>query len=314
MLELTQLVKLAYQTSLSPLHPENPVHLQWLLFTVIIYYFCVLYDKKENHFIQINTNRDDHIFFIIPKGYFRVRYFVLDLFYGLISIFAIILMIHFLVFKSINLSHITNNYIDLEVIQSIHATTFNALGSTGSLLIYSALFVIFHDFMKYLSHRMMHEIDFLWQFHKIHHDTELLTPITIFRIHPVEPVVRSIFMAMSVSIFVALSKLFFKETYHIYFFSVPLLVLFSNLYNNFSHTHIWIHWPYFANFLRSPAMHQVHHEKHHYRKNVNYSNIFSIWDYIFNTIENPKEYRKIHFGINSQKLSTKNSSVKFKFR
>ena len=40
-------------------------------------------------------------------------------------------------------------------------------------------------FHHYLSHR----IPFMWEFHKVHHTAEVLTPVTIFRVHPLDTVV-----------------------------------------------------------------------------------------------------------------------------
>ena len=43
-----------------------------------------------------------------------------------------------------------------------------------------------YEFGYWLDHYFSHNIPFLWEFHKVHHTAEVLTPITNFRVHPVD--------------------------------------------------------------------------------------------------------------------------------
>ena len=56
-------------------------------------------------------------------------------------------------------------------------------------IIFTVIYFIFDDFSKFLVHMLMHKIPFLWSFHKIHHSAEVLTPMTVFRTHPIEGVI-----------------------------------------------------------------------------------------------------------------------------
>ena len=51
---------------------------------------------------------------------------------------------------------------------------------------YTVVFFFARDLGLYLGHWVQHRFDFLWQFHKVHHSAEVLTPITNFRVHPVD--------------------------------------------------------------------------------------------------------------------------------
>jgi len=57
-----------------------------------------------------------------------------------------------------------------------------------TLLVLSYTFTLFivSDFTRFLLHYAMHRYKFLWRFHSIHHSAEVLTPITYYRVHPVE--------------------------------------------------------------------------------------------------------------------------------
>ena len=80
------------------------------------------------------------------------------------------------------------------------------------LVIIISAFTLFHflleDFSKYFVHRLMHKWPILWAIHKVHHSATFLTPMTVFRTHPLEGVVfslRSAFtQAISISSFVFL--------------------------------------------------------------------------------------------------------------
>ena len=43
-----------------------------------------------------------------------------------------------------------------------------------------------YELAYWLDHYLSHEIPFLWEFHRVHHTAETLSPFTVFRVHPVE--------------------------------------------------------------------------------------------------------------------------------
>ena len=49
------------------------------------------------------------------------------------------------------------------------------------------------DIGHYISHYIQHKVPFFWEFHKVHHAAEVLTPVTAFRAHPVESILDSLF-------------------------------------------------------------------------------------------------------------------------
>src|SRR5262245_60706140 len=48
------------------------------------------------------------------------------------------------------------------------------------------LYWIVFDLGYWFAHWLMHRMPVLWEFHKVHHSAEVLTPLTEFRQHPVE--------------------------------------------------------------------------------------------------------------------------------
>ena len=60
------------------------------------------------------------------------------------------------------------------------------LGVTAARVLYTVLFFIAYDFTRFVAHGLLHDVPVLWQFHKVHHSAEVLTPLTNYRAHPVE--------------------------------------------------------------------------------------------------------------------------------
>ena len=45
------------------------------------------------------------------------------------------------------------------------------------------------DAALWFTHWLFHVVPELWEFHKVHHSAEVMTPITAARMHPVEEIV-----------------------------------------------------------------------------------------------------------------------------
>ena len=54
------------------------------------------------------------------------------------------------------------------------------------VLSYTLALFLLSDLSRYCLHRLMHTIPFLWKFHQVHHSAEVLTPVTFYRVHPLE--------------------------------------------------------------------------------------------------------------------------------
>ena len=60
------------------------------------------------------------------------------------------------------------------------------MGQVAIRVAYTITFFVLLDFGHYLAHLAQHRIPLLWEFHKVHHSAEVLTPITNGRLHPVD--------------------------------------------------------------------------------------------------------------------------------
>ncbi len=167
-------------------------------------------------------------------------------------------------------------------------------------LIATVIIVVTSDFCKYWAHRAHHEWRFLWPFHAVHHSADVLTPLTVQRVHPLEPMIRD--MLMTVIVGVVQGFVLYAIVGQINIATIgganALYFLFNALGANFRHSHIWISYgPVLERILISPAQHQVHHSvaiKHH---DKNYGSMFALWDWMFGTLYIPTEHEKLTFGV-----------------
>lgn len=55
----------------------------------------------------------------------------------------------------------------------------------------------------WIGHWLMHRVPFLWEFHKVHHSAEIMTPLTEWRQHPVEFLVVPLAISLTTSLTLA---------------------------------------------------------------------------------------------------------------
>jgi sterol desaturase/sphingolipid hydroxylase (fatty acid hydroxylase superfamily) len=165
-------------------------------------------------------------------------------------------------------------------------------------VLYTVLFFVAYDFGRFLAHWVQHQFDSLWQFHKVHHSAEALTPITSFRVHPVDLFIMGLggnfFGGVVTGVFFYLTD---GEITVVTFLGTHLLIAVYNLIGNLRHSHIWLDYGVIGYVFISPAQHQVHHSTlpQHIGKNCGFA--IAIWDYIFGTLYVPREKETFPMGL-----------------
>jgi sterol desaturase/sphingolipid hydroxylase (fatty acid hydroxylase superfamily) len=167
------------------------------------------------------------------------------------------------------------------------------------LVTFSAIGLVLFDIGHYLSHYVQHKVPFFWEFHKIHHAAEVLTPVTAFRAHPVEAILDSLFQgplqALGLAVFY---YLYGGRQFVVTFVGMNGVLLFYYLVGNLRHTHLWISFgPKLEHILCSPAQHQIHHSRAPQHLDTNFSEYFSFLDWIGGTLYVPKGREELDFGL-----------------
>jgi sterol desaturase/sphingolipid hydroxylase (fatty acid hydroxylase superfamily) len=153
----------------------------------------------------------------------------------------------------------------------------------------------------WFNHWLSHKVPVLWEFHKVHHNAEVLTPLTNFRVHPVYSFIFANILAFAAAVANGLGNYMFGDTAFQYALSDNniILVLFIHAYVHLQHSHLWITFQgVWGRLFCSPAHHQVHHSDDPKHFNKNFGSCLAIWDWMFGTLYVPEKQReKLTFGL-----------------
>jgi sterol desaturase/sphingolipid hydroxylase (fatty acid hydroxylase superfamily) len=156
--------------------------------------------------------------------------------------------------------------------------------------------LIVRDFIQWNIHRLLHRVNFLWEFHKVHHSVEQMGFAAHLRYHWVENVVyRTLEYIPLAMIGFGINDFFIV---HIFTLSV----------GHFNHSNFRLKLGPLKYIFNNPDMHIWHHAKvlpEERRFGVNFGLTLSIWDYLFKTNYIPEDGRDIQLGFeNSESFPT----------
>lgn len=174
----------------------------------------------------------------------------------------------------------------------------------GLTIAFSLYIVVALDLSLFVAHYIQHKNRYLWEFHKVHHSAEVMTPLTVYRMHPIDDMITataSVFITgiasgIFTTIFPKGAATFSVAELNVFYFVFYLLGY------NLRHTHIWLSYgAFWSKIFISPAQHQIHHSEDtkHYDKNFGF--IFAFWDYFTGSLYIPKEKENLVFGIGPEK-------------
>jgi sterol desaturase/sphingolipid hydroxylase (fatty acid hydroxylase superfamily) len=178
---------------------------------------------------------------------------------------------------------------------------------------FSLFLILTIDFGYYYNHYIRHKTSILWEFHKIHHTAEVLTPFTLFRHHPLDYLIQtltvSLFSGLAIGIW---TYLFGNQMEVLYLNGIPFVLFIFYITGNFRHAHIWLSFPYWVSHIFiSPAQHYIHHANESKYYDANYGKIFAIWDWMFGTLYVPKTFEKLPLGLPNDEAKNFNTVGKF---
>lgn len=165
--------------------------------------------------------------------------------------------------------------------------------------VFTITFLVFEDLSRYGLHRLMHRVPWLWRFHRAHHSALVLTPLTLYRVHPVE---MTLYYLRSLLVFGAVSGVFI----YLWGSSVKgwqilgvdaIGFLFNFAGANLRHSHIWLSFGWLERWLISPAQHQIHHSNNPKHFNCNYGSMLAVWDRWFGSWMGAAKRERLTFGL-----------------
>lgn len=163
-----------------------------------------------------------------------------------------------------------------------------------------ALFLAY-ELGYWIDHYLKHRVPVLWELHKVHHTAEVLTPLTTFRMHPLDSLVFGQILAITAALANGVTAYLFGDTTYQYALAETniILIVFIHLYIHLQHTHVWIAFRgVLGRIFLSPAHHQIHHSTNPVHFNRNLGSCLALWDWLFGTLHIPAKTReRLAFGV-----------------
>jgi sterol desaturase/sphingolipid hydroxylase (fatty acid hydroxylase superfamily) len=142
------------------------------------------------------------------------------------------------------------------------------------------------DFATFYTHYLDHKISVMWEFHKVHHASEFLIPITNKRFHPVQQVFDHVGVALPTGGLIGIfSYVFSMPIYENTIIGIDSYFLVNALsFYHLRHSHINMSYGWLEGWLLSPAQHQLHHSREGRHWDKNFGLFLSVWDRWFGTL------------------------------
>jgi sterol desaturase/sphingolipid hydroxylase (fatty acid hydroxylase superfamily) len=163
----------------------------------------------------------------------------------------------------------------------------------------SIWFVLVWDFAATLAHYLKHRVPLIWEFHKVHHSAEVLTPVTALRRHPGELIFGGLVVSLCIGIAMGLWLLVFGYfAPYAVFGAWAGIWLWRVLIYNLRHSHVPVSFgPFWSYIFFSPLQHQIHHGNEPHQQQCNYGHILSVWDALLGTLHVPGASERVRFGL-----------------
>jgi sterol desaturase/sphingolipid hydroxylase (fatty acid hydroxylase superfamily) len=188
----------------------------------------------------------------------------------------------------------------------VRAFPHRAIASTSSFgvdIAFTLVAAVAADFGLFVGHWLMHKVPLLWEFHKVHHSAQVMTPITVYRQHPIDDILNISMSAVCAGIAEGVFGFAIGLTPHLIVVLGLNVVVFAFYFFGFNlrHSHVWLSYgPRISKIFVSPAQHQIHHsdQPKHFDKNMGF--IFSLWDRIAGTAYIPETREELTFGLGNE--------------
>lgn len=156
------------------------------------------------------------------------------------------------------------------------------------------------DLSRYIVHRLFHSVPALWALHQVHHSATTLTPLTLYRIHPLESLILELRRALAIGLTTGVFLYLFEGALNGY--DVLGINLFGFLFNlsgaNLRHSNTFLSYGgALEHLFISPAQHQLHHSEaaeHHHK---NYGSCLALWDWLFGTLLVARHRQPLRYGL-----------------
>ena len=266
------------------LTPNQRVYWLYILATLLIATIYLILNPREK---RLNMSRK---LWLHPSAMLDYRYFIVSFFIKSWLIIPLLIGVNEVMFFT---QEQLTDYFGFHL--------YRGLNSTEVMILFTLTLFVVSDFTRYWLHRFMHTVPFLWRFHEVHHSAEVLTPITFYRVHPVENILFGLRFGLTIGVVSGVFLYLFGGLLSFMdILGINALVFIFNLAgSNLRHSHIKLrYFKWLESILISPLQHQIHHSKRAYQ--YNFGGSLAIWDLWFGTLKYSTDVGCMKFGLNEQ--------------
>ena len=149
------------------------------------------------------------------------------------------------------------------------------------------VFFVIADFVKYFTHRLIHRVPFLWNFHKTHHSVKQMGFAAHLRYNWAEPIIYDVILYIPLAI---IGGFTIQNVFIVHFFTIAV--------GHLNHANLGWDYGILKYVFNNPKMHIWHHtKKMHNKYGTNFALTLSVWDYIFKTNFIPNDGRDNELGF-----------------
>jgi sterol desaturase/sphingolipid hydroxylase (fatty acid hydroxylase superfamily) len=158
-----------------------------------------------------------------------------------------------------------------------------------------------YEFAYWLDHYLSHKLPVLWAFHKVHHSAESLSPLTVFRVHPVDSIVFYNIVAIVTGLTAGIMRWLVGDGVSPLTIAGTNVVMIAAIFTikHLHHSHVWLAWRgIWGRLILSPAHHQIHHSIAHEHHDRNFGESLALFDWLAGTLHQPQVQReRLTFGV-----------------
>ena len=165
--------------------------------------------------------------------------------------------------------------------------------------LYTLVAFLVDDWSRFAVHRAMHRSPLLWQIHKVHHSAEVMTPLTLYRTHPIESALNQVRGVLSLGVVTGVAiALVGPQLRGWEILGVDAIGFLWTLAGaNLRHSHVWLSYGRWDRWLLSPSQHQVHHSKERRHFDSNFGEVLALWDRLGGSLYVADRREPLEFGL-----------------
>lgn len=144
------------------------------------------------------------------------------------------------------------------------------------------IFFVVMDFFQFFGHYLLHQSNFFWAFHKIHHAQETLGFASTRHFHFME------YLVLKPLAWIPFGVLGFSNEKYIVCVAIYMWIAYFFVF--FSHCNVKVNFGFLNKLIITPNTHYWHHAKNIPRKKgVNYASVLTLWDHLFGSYYLPAD-------------------------